>query len=63
MESTKRFINVLANIVVGIFLGVFRKGEFFDSQTNHLSRSGYLIFITTLVIALVVLIYIFNRIS
>jgi hypothetical protein len=54
MRSIKGFIIVIINLTVGMVLGIFRKGDFFDKQTNHLSKSEYIVFLSTLMFVMIV---------
>jgi len=52
MRTFKNFLNVSSQLGLGLVLGAFRRGEYYDRQTEHLSRKGYAVFLIALIIVL-----------
>ncbi|EJW16308.1 hypothetical protein M5X00_22685 [Paenibacillus alvei] len=55
MRTMKTFLLMLAELLLGMYYGICRKGEHFDKKTAHLSGYRYLAFVMALLLTLLLL--------
>lgn len=54
MRTLKSFMKMFFELILGLYYGMFRRGEHFDKETQHLRGVRYGAFVVGLMIALVI---------
>lgn len=55
MRTLKSFMKLLSELLFGLYFGLFRRGEHYDKETNHLHGVRYVAFVASLMTVLVII--------
>ncbi|MDT8979093.1 hypothetical protein RQP50_22900 [Paenibacillus sp. chi10] len=55
MRTLKSFMKMVLELMLGLYYGIFRRGEHYDKETEHLRGVRYGVFIASLLIVLVII--------